>query len=207
MPSAGQRAEKRDHLQIHLSLQPTLQPPAVKVCTLLAGHPPRSFQGYLVGGSSLCCAEDNLTCQGSSERLNPTSTRSGNTIISPELANLTVTVPESLNVAVPWKIRLSVGGFRYLMGDMGFWRWEVCCLCPLFPLKKKMEVPLSSWKRVWLKPFVFGEHNPNLMYNFLYVSASQQSNIFVSWKRSFSLSQQVWLRGQSITDIATTILL
>lgn len=29
-----------------------------------------------------------------------------------------------------------------------------------------------------------------------------QSNIFVSWKRSLSLLQQVWLRGQSTTEAA-----
>lgn len=51
-------------------------------------------------------AEHNLTYQASSERLNPTSTRLGNTIISPELSNLAVRVPENLNVVVSLKMKL-----------------------------------------------------------------------------------------------------
>lgn len=111
--------------------------------------------------------------------------------------------PRGLKHSCASENKIVSGWFRVLGGAHGILEMG-SLLFMLTVSTQKEDGRFFQLLGVWQKPFLFGEYNPNLMYNFLYIFASQQSNIFVSWRH---LSQQVWLRGQSITDIATTVLL
>lgn len=182
-------------LWIHRNLP--LQPPLVKVCTLLAGH----SQGHCV--SSLSCA------QGRSIKAQMRDWSQTNFYKIQKQHHFTW----FLWTWLLWSPRhhalenKAVSAlFRFFVRDMGFWRGEPSCSCPLLLLKKKTDISASSWKSV-STVLQFREQHSDLMYSFLYISASQQSNTFSSWKRSSSLSQQVWLRGKNLMGNATTILL